>query len=116
LRYRVPDLAVIERNAARQFRSRQTKQDPYARFAPALVIEVLSPSNRKRSWPQLLVDYTDLEAAELLLVDPEAEVATLFKRLSGELKLVSESSAGTVSAAGAPIDLVELWRDFQGLS
>ncbi|MDQ6677978.1 MAG: Uma2 family endonuclease, partial [Acidobacteriota bacterium] len=116
LRYRVPDLAVIERNAAREFRMRQTKQDPYARFAPVLVIEVLSPSNRKGDLAQLLVDYRDLKTAEALVIDPEAERGTLFARADGELKMLSESSNGMVTAAGVPIDLDEIWREFHSLT
>jgi len=110
LRYRIPDVAVIERQAAKLSRRERTQRDPYARFAPVSIIEVLSPSNRKGDVGQLLADYRDLGVAEVLLIDPEAQTVRHFKD-NAEMSVGSQ----LVVARGVAIHLDQVWREFEGL-
>jgi len=104
LRYRIPDLAVVNVETSRQF-LRQLKQgDPYARFAPIAVVEVLSPSNRKGNVAQLLQDYRDLGVGEIVFLDPHKRIATV----NGET-----SSGEVIQIAGITINLGEVWRVFE---
>jgi len=74
LRYRIPDLAIADR---RLLDLLAQEGAVYARFPPAVVIEVLSPANRKGDMAQLLQDYRDLRVREIVFIDPDKRVVSI---------------------------------------
>ena len=61
--------------------------------APALVVEVLSPSTRKRDEQVKLRAYERLGVREYWLVDPELDLVKVFRREGERLPRVAELSA-----------------------
>jgi len=104
LRYRIPDLAAVEVETSRKFLRQRSQGDPYARFAPMAVVEVLSPSNRKGNVAQLLQDYRDLGVGEIVFLDPHKRIATV----NGETSLNQ-----VIQIVGVAINLEEAWRVFE---
>lgn len=84
-----------------RFLNERTLRDPYDRFAPVSVFEVLSPSNRKGNVAQLLTDYRDLGVPEVVFLQPE----TNFVGLNGE-----SVTGDTFSVAGVILTISDLFR------
>ena len=109
LRYRIPDLAIVE-SASWRNDLRRTR-DPYSRIVPELVIEVISPANRKGAVQRLLQNYAEFGIPEVLLFHPETRT---YESYCG-LTLAQTAQTGTVSPQTMPevtIDLDQLWTDF----
>jgi Uma2 family endonuclease len=109
LLYRIPDLAIVDRNALRN--DLRTASDPYAHIVPELVIEVISPANRKGAVQRLLENYAEFGIPEVLLFHPE----TCTYESHRGLTLVDTAQTGTVSPQTMPevtLDLDQLWTEF----
>jgi len=96
LRYRIPDLAIVNLDLLAADQAAHAERDPYTRIAPELVVEVLSPSNRKGSIHNLIRDYRDLGVKETLFLHPSRQ----------EPKGIFLSTA----IPNSQIDLDALWR------
>lgn len=102
LRYRIPDLAVVDVEECNRFLSERTETDPYARFAPVAVVEVLSPSNRKGNVAQLLTDYRDMGVREIVFVHPLRKLVTR----NGETL-----AGNTLDVVGVTLTISDLFAD-----
>jgi Uma2 family endonuclease len=115
LTYRIPDLMVFETEALRRSRSRGAANDPYIWTTPELLVECLSPSNRKGSVQELLVDYARVAVPEVWLLDPQLALFTSYRYESGVLKQSLAMETGRVAPLVLPnvtVDLSELWEAF----
>ena len=115
LTYRIPDLMVFRADAYRRDRAETAGSDPYIWTVPDLVVECLSPSNRKGSVQQLLADYARIGVPEVWLLDPKLPQFTSYRYESDALKQWLAAENGLVTPLRLPnvtVDLAELWRAF----
>ncbi len=119
LTYRIPDLMVFRTEDLRRDRVATAANDPYIWAVPELIVECLSPSNRKGSIEELLADYARIAAPEVWLIDPLAHQIAAYRYESGELKLWQTFDAGQATPLRFPkvtVGLAELWAAFEGLA
>lgn len=106
-RYRVPDIAVMDRELVR--REASEARDPYCRIVPALVIEGWSPSNRKGSLNDLLANYAEFGVPETIVFYPEQRLCQSYSGIE-----CTQSVAGgafhPLSMPEVKIDLDEIWK------
>ena len=115
LTYRIPDLMVFRAEARRRDRAEAGQNDPYIWTAPELVVECLSPSNRKGSIQELLADYVRIGVPEVWLLDPKPPQFTSYRYESGALKQWLAAEGGLVTPILLPnvtVDLAQLWEAF----
>jgi Uma2 family endonuclease len=115
LTYRVPDLMILRTAALRQDRAKTAQNDPYIWAVPDLIVECLSPSNRKGSIQELLADYARVAVPEVWLLDPKLPQFTSYRYESGALKPWMATESGLVTPLLLPnvaVDLAELWAAF----
>jgi len=115
LTYRLPDLMVFRTEARRRDRAETASNDPYIWTVPELVVECLSPSNRRGSIRELLADYARVAVPEVWLLDPKPPQFTSYRYESGALRqwLIKESGSVTpVLLPNVAVDLAELWAAF----
>jgi Uma2 family endonuclease len=116
LTYRVPDVMVFRTEARRRDRAEAKQNDPYIWAAPELVVECLSPSNRKGSVQELLADYARIAVPEVWLIDPGPPQFTPFRYESGALKPWLITEAGRVTPFLLPhvtVNLDQLWQAYR---
>jgi hypothetical protein len=109
LRYRIPDLAIVDR--ADWQRDLRTTEDPYSHVVPALVIEIISSANRKGAGERLLENYAEFGIPEVLFFHPESRT---YESYAG-VELIDSARTGTVTLRTMPevsIDLDQLWEEF----
>jgi Uma2 family endonuclease len=109
LRYRVPDLAIIDRAAWKS--DLRATSDPYSHIVPEMVIEIVSPANRKGALDRLLKNYAEFGIPEVLLFHPELRTYESYRGLT----LAQTAQTGPVSPPTMPevtIDLDQLWMEF----
>jgi Uma2 family endonuclease len=109
LRYRIPDLAIVDR--VRWKKDLRATSDPYSHIVPELVIEIVSPANRKGAQQRLLQNYADFGIPEVLLFHPEIRT---YESYCG-LTLTHTAQTGSISPQTMPeisIDLDQLWEEF----
>jgi Uma2 family endonuclease len=119
LTYRIPDLMVFRSEARRRDRAETAPNDPYIWTVPELIVECLSPSNRKGSIQELLADYARISAPEVWLLDPNPPQFTSYRYESGALTQSMTAESGRVTPLRLPnvaVDLAELWAAFQGVA
>jgi Uma2 family endonuclease len=112
LTYRIPDLVVFRAGAYRRNRAQTAQNDPYIWTVPEMIVECLSPSNRKGSVQGLLADYARIAAPEVWLLDPKPPQFTSYRYESGALKQWMTTRNGRVTPLLLPdvaVDLDELW-------
>jgi Uma2 family endonuclease len=115
LTYRIPDLTVFRVEAIREDRAQTAKNDPYVWAVPELIVECLSPSNRKGSIQELLADYARIAVPEVWLLDPKPPRFTSYRYESGELTQRMTTETGRVTPLllpGVAVELAELWEAF----
>ena len=109
LRYRIPDISVVDRTGFRK--DARATSDPYSRIVPELVIEVISPANRRGAVQRLLQNYAEFGIPEVLLFHPETRT---YESYCGQ-ELSHTAQTGLVSPFTMPeviIDLDQLWTEF----
>jgi Uma2 family endonuclease len=117
LTYRIPDLMVFGAETRRQDRAQAAENDPYIWAVPELIVECLSPSNRKGSVQELLEDYACIGVPEVWLLDPKLPQLTAFRYQGGAMTAWLVTEAGTVAPLALPdvrVELAELWAAFEG--
>jgi Uma2 family endonuclease len=115
LTYRIPDLMVFRAEAYRRSRAQTAGNDPYFWAVPELLVECLSPSNRKGSIQELLADYARIAVPEVWLLDPKPPKFTAYRYESGVLTQWMTTATGRVTPLLLPnvsVDLAELWDAF----
>jgi Uma2 family endonuclease len=115
LTYRIPDLMVFRAESLRRDSAETAGNDPYIWTAPELIVECLSPSNRKGSIQELLADYARIAVPEVWLLDPKQPQFSSYRYDSGALNQRLTTECGTVSPvllANVTVDLAELWEAF----
>jgi Uma2 family endonuclease len=115
LTYRIPDLMVFRADANRRDRAETAGSDPYIWTVPELLVERLSPSNRKGSVQELLADYARIGVPEVWLLDPQPPQFTSYRFESGALKQWLATESGRVTPLFLPnvtVDLSDLWAAF----
>jgi Uma2 family endonuclease len=115
LTYRIPDLMVFRTEARRSDQAATAGNDPYIWAVPELIVDCLSPSNRKGSIQELLADYARIAVPEVWLLDPKPPQFTSYRYESGALKQWLTSESGRVTPLRLPnvnVDLAELWEAF----
>jgi Uma2 family endonuclease len=109
LRYRIPDLAVVD---IKEWKADlRAVCDPYSHIVPELVIEIVSPSNRKGALQQLLQNYAEYGVPEVLLFHPETRIYESYLGMT----LAQTAQTGIVTPRTMPevaIDLDKLWEEF----
>ena len=117
LTYRIPDLMVFRTEALRRDRAETAENDLYIWAVPELLVECLSPSNRKGSIRTLLANYAQIAVPEVWLLDPKPPRFTSYRYESGALKEGLIAASGCVTPCLLPkvtVDLAELWAAFEG--
>lgn len=72
---RIPDISFV---AWDQLPTRERPRDPIARLAPALAVEVLSPSNTEKEMERKLKEYFLSGVRVVWLVDPETRTVRVY--------------------------------------
>ena len=114
LTIRNPDLTVFDFDEwSTDFISRNGRG--WVWIAPKLIIECLSPSNRKGSVYQLLADYESANAAEVWSIDPKRRIVTPYVLEDGQLVQKNSLGEGNLACVAVPaqIDLSRLWQAFE---
>ncbi len=78
---------------------------------PELVIEIISPANRRGAVQRLLQNYAEFGIPEVLLFHPETRTYEKYRGLD----LIQTTQTGRVSPQTMPevtIDLDRLWTEF----
>jgi Uma2 family endonuclease len=104
LHYQVPSLAV--------YNVEDLRHDHYVWSTPELIVECLSPSNRKDCLETLLKDYARICVPEVWFVDADARVLSGYVLQGGSYVQDVETSSGTVSPRRLPlvsVSVPELW-------
>ena len=115
LTYRIPDLMVFRTEDLSRDRAETASNDPYIWAIPELVVECLSPSNRKGSIEELLSDYARIAVLEVWLLDPKLPQFTSYRLESGVLKPRLTAETGQATPLLLPrvaVNLAELWEAF----
>jgi Uma2 family endonuclease len=104
---RVPDLAVFRR-------SNMVVVDGYIHSAPELVVEVLSPANRRREREEKLRDYESLGVPEVWVLSPEGRTLEVLLLKEAKLTTVAFLGEGTLRPTQFPevaVDVASVWSD-----
>lgn len=72
---RGPDISFVSNERA----AKPGYRGPYQRIAPDLVVEVLSPSDRRRATLEKVNEYLDVGSHLVWVVDPKREVVTVYR-------------------------------------
>ena len=99
---------------ARRDNAEKEANDPYIWKAPELVVECLSPSNRKGSLDELLRDYRQVGVPDIWFAQPELHSMRQYTVKAGKLREAHWSGNQIVTASRPPlrVDLGELWQTF----
>jgi Uma2 family endonuclease len=119
LTYRLPDLMVFRTESLDRDRAETAGNDPYIWTVPDLIVECLSPSNRKGSILGLLADYARIAVPEVWLFDPKPHQFTSYGFESGVLKPRLATESGLMTPMLLPnvaVDLAALWAAFDGVA
>jgi Uma2 family endonuclease len=116
LTYRIPDLMVFRTEALLTDSARTGATDPYIWTTPDLIVECLSPSNRKGSVRELLADYERIAVPEVWLLDQKSPQFTSYRYESGALRKRQATDSDIVTPlllTNVSVDLAELWTAFE---
>lgn len=114
LAVRTPDLTIFDAEELNRDHD-ESKGRGYVWIAPKLIVECLSPSNRKGSIHQLLADYESARASEVWLINPRKRIITTHFLQDGELGQQDSLSQGLIKSAGLPVEVEidRLWSAFE---
>lgn len=114
LAVRVPDLTVFDAEELQRDHE-ESHGRGYVWIAPKLVVECLSPSNRKGSIHQLLADYESAGAKEVWMIDPRRRTVERYLLAAGLLELAETQAEGEFRGTNVPltIEITRLWQAFE---
>jgi Uma2 family endonuclease len=107
LTVRVPDLAVFQR-------STMVEKDGRIHSAPQLIVEVLSPANKRREREEKLADYAALGVPEVWGVSPEPRTVEVLYLEEGRLRRVQLLAEGILTPKHFPtvkVDIAAIWQE-----
>src|SRR6185312_6625380 len=105
--YRSPDLGI--------YRTEDLKKDHYVWAVPELLVECLSPSNRKGNVNALMRDYAEIGAPEVWLIYPEDRKIVRWNFVE---RFHDEVTGGAVAPFRFPearVELQALWDAWDGV-
>jgi Uma2 family endonuclease len=110
---RIPDLAVFDREEYDRHME-QERERQYVWIAPRLIIECLSPANRKKSRLRLMLDYERIRTPEVWLIYPERRALEVYAHDGSELQHENTINTGVVRPRLCPADVNvdQLWKAF----
>ena len=111
---RIPDVAVFDREEYDRH-MREPRERDYVWIAPKLIVECLSPANRKRSRFRLMADYEHIRVPEVWLIYPERRSLEVYVHDGAELQHEQTAASGLIRPRLCPADvnIDELWREFE---
>lgn len=112
---RIPDLMVFRADVLGEDKMEKAPDNPYIWKTPELLVECLSPANRKGNLAELLSDYEPIAVPEVWLLDPKLRQLTAYRSEDGHLREAFQASSGPQKPArlpGVEIDLDQLWDAF----
>ncbi len=114
LHYRVPDLAVFRISELARGKAEKDERDPYIWVLPDLLVECLSPANRKGDVIELLDDYVKIGAPEVWFFYPERRELTQYRHRNGpqEVRIV-KAGVSPLRMPSVSVELNELWEAFE---
>lgn len=92
---RVPDLAVFEKATV-------VERDGYFHSAPGLIVEIVSPANRRRQREEKLADYASLSVPEFWVVWLEERKIEVFLLENGAMRCSRVISEGVLRPTQFP--------------
>jgi Uma2 family endonuclease len=104
---RVPDLALFRKSS-------MVVVDGYIHSAPELVVEVLSPANRRSEREEKLRDYESIGVPEIWVVSPESQTFEVLLLKEAKLTTVALLREGTLRPTQFPevtVDIATVWHD-----
>lgn len=104
---RVPDLAVFERGTL-------VERDGYIHSAPGLIVEVLSPANKRREREEKLADYASLGVPEFWVISPDVRTIEVLHLEGGGFRRAGVFTEGILmpkSFAGVQVAISRIWSD-----
>jgi Uma2 family endonuclease len=110
---RIPDLAVFDRAVYEGHLG-----DPAVHgsiwVVPNLIVECLSPANRKKSRLRLMLDYERIRTPEVWLIYPERRSLDVYVHDNSELQHEATFNTGTLRPRLCPADvnIDQLWKAF----
>lgn len=116
LTYRMPDLLVFRTEALLEDSARTGATDPYIWSVPDLLVECLSPSNRKGSVGELLADYERIAVRAVWLLDQKSPKFISYRYESGALREWQAMDSGVVTPlllGDVSVNLAGLWAAFE---
>jgi Uma2 family endonuclease len=115
LTYRIPDLTVFSIETLRRNRAEKAENDPYIWKTPELLVECLSPANRKGPVRELIADYEYIAVPEVWLLDPRKSASAVYRYGNHRLTLVGDVDQHVISPVRLPnvsVNLDRLWEVF----
>jgi len=103
LTYRIPDVAIYRR---RDFRAHH-----YVLSTPELIIEIVSPANRKGNLQELLRHYAAIGVPEVWFVYLDRKELRRLRLDEGSYQEVERLSAGEIAILGVSVPLNEIWGE-----
>ncbi|MGH9659376.1 MAG: Uma2 family endonuclease [Bryobacteraceae bacterium] len=107
---RIPDLTVYSIESLNE-----DPDNPYLWRPPELLVECLSPSNRKGSVWELLADYERAAVPEVWLLQPVERTLTTYVLTGNSLVEARRTSSGPISPIRLPeakVEIEDLWNAF----
>src|SRR5258708_39705233 len=108
LTYRVADLAV--------YRKTGLKAEHYVISVPELIVEVISPANRKGDLHELLKHYAEIRVPEVWFVALDRRELTRLRLESGGYRELARLTGGSVDVLGVTIPLHETTKMGEGIA
>ena len=103
LTYRVPDVAIYRRQ---DFRAQH-----YVLSTPELIVEVVSPANRKGNLQELLGHYASIRIPEVWFVYLDRRQVQRLRLAGGNYIEMDRVSEGELAVLGVTIKIDEMWPD-----
>jgi len=103
LTYRIPDVAI--------YRRRDLRAHHYVLSTPELIIEIVSPANRKGNLQELLRHYAAIGVPEVWFVYLDRKEVRRLRLDAGSYHEVERLSAGEIAILGVSVPLNEIWDE-----
>ena len=101
--YRVPDLAVYKRAGLRA--------EHYVISTPELIVEVVSPANRKGDLQELLRHYAEISVPEVRFVYLDRKEVALLRLEGPAYRETGRVSDGSLDVLGASFSAAAIWNE-----
>ena len=107
--YRIPDKMVFPAGV-----DPRMDNDIYIWESPLLIVECLSPANRKGPVTELCDDYCRIGTREIWLLDPDQRSCEVYRQGRFAFALTTPDAVAVFEPQHAMIPLMALWTAFEG--